>query len=152
MLELFLVTLMLEEKIKDILQNRKDYAKYLLFMVSSIYIDLMFEPHNTSKTKKELLDFYKNNKKYFKLEKEILDIIKNCKSNDECVKVCEDILNHISSIYFNVFNYNEWIFKEFSNAVQTRNYNNNILVEKKFEILKEENKKALIKKINEIGD
>ena len=151
MLELFLVTFMLNEKIDEMLLEIKEYEKYFLFEVSGTYVNLLLEPHNTSVCRKELLKFCKEGMRYSKLEKEILNIIKKSTQSEKGLAICEEIISDLDRIHFNVFNYNEWILDEFEKLLDTKKFKTSVMKEKEFEVLDEESKEELIKKLSKNG-
>ena len=142
---------MLNSEVKQKIRERKDYDKYFLLEIIDIYIFLLLEFQNTTKNRRELINFYKEYTKYSKLEKEILNIIKNSKQNSDTLEIGESLIDDIEEIYFKIFNYNEWIINQYYEAMKDRSYKNILIKEKEFGTFSEESKKELIKKLNSYG-
>ena len=142
---------MLDNEVKQKIRERKDYDKYFLLEIIDIYIFLLLEFQNTTKNRRELINFYKEYTKYSKLEKEILNIIKNSKQNSDTLEIGESLIDDIEEIYFKIFNYNEWIINQYYEAMKDRSYKNILIKEKEFGTFSEESKKELIKKLNSYG-
>lgn len=86
----------------------------------SIYIKLLFAFPKNRELRNQLRLFVNNYFSHFKLEKEILLHIKKQFGNDDEILEIEDVLDNLDQIFFHYFNYNEYIFTGFNDAMETR--------------------------------
>ena len=137
---------MLEEEIKTKLSEKREYDLYLFMEVLKVYLDLLL--CSNSKDKRALLMiFFSDNVLYSKLEREILKEIKKQKYNEKNLEICEDMIERMDKIFFNLFNYNEWILEGFIEAIETGEFIRAAVPAKEFEVLNDTSKKQFVKEL-----
>ena len=142
---------MLNNDVKAMLSEKREYDLYLFKQVLGTYLSLLLYPN--SKDKRILLMyFYDENVLYSKLEKEILKEIKKQKDNESIRVICEEMIDKMDKIFFHLFNYNEWILDGFFDAFVTNDLSRACLPPKQFDVLDENSKNEFVKKIRMYKD
>lgn len=63
-------------------------------------------------------------------------------------KLDENILDKLDEIFFRQFNYNEYILGGYNDAIEMRNPLRATIINREFDIIDEEEKKNILKKLN----
>lgn len=127
--------IMYKDEIRDTMSQIREYNLYFFNECLSIYIKLLFTFPENRELRKQLWLFANNYFSHFKLEKEILLHIKKQFGNDDELLEIDEVLDNLDQIFFHYFNYNEYIFTGFDDAMETREPLRATIVDRHFEII-----------------
>ena len=138
---------MFESVIKEKIFQKLEYDTYMLKEYLLIYFKLFFSFHDDLKIRKEFNEFIKNYYSYSLLEYQILFRIGNVDYNEKLEEICLDMLEELESIFLKQFNYNEYVFSSYEDAISMKDINRAVIREREFLLLTKEVKEEFIKKL-----
>ncbi len=138
---------MYKDEIRDTMSQIREYNFYFFKECLCIYIKLLFIFPKNRNLRKQLCLFANNYLAHFKLEKEILLHINNYFGNDDEILACKEVLEKLNKMFFNYFNYNEYIFEGYYDAMKTREPLRASVSDRQFDILDEDYRDKILKNL-----
>ena len=138
---------------KDISKLHSEKREYLISLYLdyiSIYLNTLIFVKNSKNERDQLTNFFNDYFKYHKLENKVLKYLKIKCRNENNNELCDEILEELNKIFFNTYNYNEWILKGYTDMIETNQTYRAYIPPKEFKILDENLKDEYIKKLSKI--
>lgn len=137
---------MFKEEINDQIIKKIEYDFSFLREYLVIYLNLLMKFYDNIKIREKLNNFIKDYYHYSFLEYKLLLQIKSLK-NEESKEECNKILLELDVLFQRHFQYNEYIYNSFQEAIEDRNINRAFVIKREFESLPEK-KDSYIKRIS----
>ena len=136
--------------ISKLFSEKREYLIQLYIDYIYIYLNTLIFVNDSKNERMKLTNFFIEYLKYHRLENKLLKYLKIKCRNEKYNDLCDEILEELNKIFFNTYNYNEWILQGYIDMIETKEKYRAYIPAKEFKILDENLNDEYIKKLSKI--